>query len=53
MKASCTVNKKAFHPNGALYTSIFYDNAQLHGIKAMWDKDGSLLEEANYEKGKT
>lgn len=44
--------QKTYHPSGALHTSIAYQNGELHGIKAMWDQEGNLTEEARYEKGK-
>ncbi|HEY2810123.1 MAG TPA: toxin-antitoxin system YwqK family antitoxin [Rhabdochlamydiaceae bacterium] len=44
--------QKTYYPNGAVHTCVYYKNGELHGMKAMWDAEGNLLEEAWYENGK-
>lgn len=41
-----------YYPDGTVQTSVCYQNGDLHGVKAMWDQGGTLLEEAFYDKGK-
>jgi antitoxin component YwqK of YwqJK toxin-antitoxin module len=44
--------QKTYYPLGNLQTSLHYDSGDLHGVKAMWDNTGALLEEATYDHGK-
>lgn len=44
--------QQTFHPSGVTKTSISYDGGTLHGLKALWDAQGNVLEESKYIKGK-
>lgn len=44
--------QKSFYPTGASHTSICYSHGVLNGMKAMWDQEGLLIEEATYDQGK-
>ena len=44
--------QKTYHATGAVHTSISYKHGELDGLKSMWDREGTLLEEATYVQGK-
>ncbi len=44
--------QRTYYPSGRLHTVITYDDGELSGLKAMWDEEGNLLEEAHYINGK-
>jgi antitoxin component YwqK of YwqJK toxin-antitoxin module len=44
--------QRTYYRDGTHQTVISYEMGELHGMKARWDEQGNLLEEAWYEKGK-
>ncbi|MDN3504472.1 MAG: hypothetical protein P0S95_02715 [Rhabdochlamydiaceae bacterium] len=44
--------QKTHYPSGVVQSLLTYHDGQLHGMKALWDESGDLLEEAWYEEGK-
>lgn len=44
--------QKTFYPSGGVKTLISYDHGTLHGLKALWDEKGNILEESKFLKGK-
>lgn len=42
----------SFYPSGQKQTIVSYDKGELSGLKALWDSNGDLVEEAWYENGK-
>ena len=44
--------QKTFYPNGVTQSLLCYDQGELHGMKALWDQEGNLLEESYLENGK-
>jgi antitoxin component YwqK of YwqJK toxin-antitoxin module len=45
-------DQKTFYPDGVTQTLAAYKNGELHGMKALWDPQGNLIEESWYEGGK-
>ncbi len=41
----------SFYPNGMTHALINYRSGVLHGKKALWDQNGTLIEEAHYVDG--
>ena len=41
----------SFYSNGGKEAVMTYHDGILDGLKALWDKEGELLEEAHYEQG--
>ena len=44
--------QKTYYLTGATHTILNYQNGELHGLKAMWDPEGNLIEEATYDQGR-
>lgn len=44
--------QRSFYPTGAVQTVVNYSHGQLHGLKAMWNDQGVLIEEATYDHDK-
>ncbi|MCH9630111.1 MAG: hypothetical protein S4CHLAM37_01040 [Chlamydiia bacterium] len=44
--------QKTYYPNGVTQSLLCYSEGELHGMKALWDKEGNLLEESYLENGK-
>jgi len=43
---------KTFYPSGAVQSVVHFANGELHGSKSMWDSEGNLVEEYEYQNGK-